>query len=409
MSEPEGVCMVNSIVRLGIFAFSCTVAIRAQDLGGDRKSIERLLEKIEALERRVSELEAERRGKVGEIAQQSAPQPVEPEERPQAASTPMMNIRGFADIGYAGERSGQWQNSFGLGQVDLIITSRLSERLGILVEAIFEHDAKNATAVDLERVLLQYRHNQYLNVDAGRFHTGIGYYNTAFHHGSWFQTAAGRPLLFRFEDEGGMLPIHNVGVSITGKIPSGKLGLHYLAEIGNGRDYPSEEQVQNRFDGNNGKSVNFGLWAKPEMLSGWRFGGSAYHDRLQTAGAPKLRQEIYAGYAVYERGRWELMNEALLMRHRNAAGTTSVPGFYSQASYRIRSWRPYARYEWMNLPGRDPVVKLTGANPGLTQQVTGGIRYELAEFAALKFQAGRQFHAQHGISLFTGVQLAFTF
>jgi hypothetical protein len=48
------------------------------------------------------------------------------------------------------------------------------------------------------------------NVVVGRFHSAIGYSNTAYHHGTWLQTTTGRPLLFQFEDQGGILPIHNV-------------------------------------------------------------------------------------------------------------------------------------------------------------------------------------------------------
>jgi len=36
----------------------------------------------------------------------------------------------------------------------------------------------------------------------GRYHTAIGWYNTAYHHSAWMQTAIGRPLLFAFETTG---------------------------------------------------------------------------------------------------------------------------------------------------------------------------------------------------------------
>ena len=56
------------------------------------------------------------------------------------------------------------------------------------------------------------------NVAVGRYHTAIGYYNNAYHHGKWLQTAAERPHIYDFEDSGGLLPIHNVGVSVSGAI-----------------------------------------------------------------------------------------------------------------------------------------------------------------------------------------------
>ena len=42
--------------------------------------------------------------------------------------------------------------------------------------------------------------------------------------------------MYLFEDSGGVLPVHTVGVTMAGLIPqAGSLGLHWVAEIGNGR------------------------------------------------------------------------------------------------------------------------------------------------------------------------------
>src|SRR5207244_4369644 len=137
---------------------------------------------------------------------------------------------------------------FSLGQLNLFVTSDVSEKFKFLTEIVFEAGSDNAVGVDVERMLLQYSPNDYFNLAVGRYHTAIGYYNTAYHHSTWFQTTTGRPFLFDFEDKGGPLPVHNVGVSASGLIPSGRLGLHYVAEVGNGRASrsPASEPVQNR-------------------------------------------------------------------------------------------------------------------------------------------------------------------
>ena len=41
--------------------------------------------------------------------------------------------------------------------------------------------------------------------------------------------------MFAFEDEGGVLPVHEVGVNVHGTVPGTGSAFHYLAEIGNGR------------------------------------------------------------------------------------------------------------------------------------------------------------------------------
>jgi hypothetical protein len=119
--------------------------------------------------------------------------------------TPKMNIRGFGDVRFGEEAYEASPASFAFGQLDLYITSRLSDRTSVLMETVFESEKNNALGVDIERILVQQRINRYLKIEGGRNHTAIGYYNTAYHHGTWFQTAIARPFFFAVEDEGGLL------------------------------------------------------------------------------------------------------------------------------------------------------------------------------------------------------------
>jgi hypothetical protein len=50
--------------------------------------------------------------------------------------------------------------------------------------------------------------------------------------GKWLQTTADRPLVTQFADEGGILPTRTIAISVTGLVPSGKLGLNYLLNMG---------------------------------------------------------------------------------------------------------------------------------------------------------------------------------
>jgi hypothetical protein len=122
--------------------------------------------------------------------------------------------------------------NFYTGDFDLLLTSRINDKASVLSEIAFGEQDAQKFGVDLERVLFKYDYNDYLRMSFGRYHTGIGYYNTAFHSGSWLQTTADRPLVMEFADDGGVLPTQAVGVSFTGSIPSGKLGLNYIAEYG---------------------------------------------------------------------------------------------------------------------------------------------------------------------------------
>ena len=327
---------------------------------------------------------------------------------------PHLNIRGYGDVGYLAGRMPKRTNSFGLGGLDLFITSRVSERFSVLVESVFEATEHNEVGFELERALLQYRHNPHLQLDFGRYHSAIGYYNSAYHHGTWFQTAASRPMLFQFEDHEGLLPIHNVGVRFSGTIPRAPAGLSYFAEIGNGRAYGPEgtEPVQNHGDENGGKSFNVGLQLTPEPFPGLQLGVSLYRDTAAIADSSRLRQRILAGYAVYQQGRFEWLNEMIWMHHQSlTAGTTatSIPGGYSQLAIRTGHLQPYGRFEILNPSSTDPIATQILKTPGLRREFAAGLRFDASEFVALKLQLGRVTQSGREPSLEGRLQFAFTF
>jgi hypothetical protein len=391
--------------------------------GSDKQTIQMLVRRVEQLEARVAQLEGAKSSSPSPApASASAPAetaaPAEAESETKSAhsmaermdtSSTLLRIRGFGDVNLRGGNQPGATTSFSLGQLDLFVTSDVSERFKLLCEIVFEADPRNNFGVDVERLLLQYSPNDMFNVSVGRFHTAIGYYNTAYHHSTWLQTATGRPYLFQFEDNGGILPIHNVGISASGLIPSGRLQLHYVAEVGNGRasSSPQAEAVQNVVDENNGKAVNFALFATPEAVRGLQFGVSVYHDHLTPIGAPTIGEMILAAHAVIVRPNFEWLNEALLIRHAptGLSHVYDTPGFYTQLSRRWGSYRPYFRYQYVNASDTEPVFPTVG----LRQGPSAGLRFDASESVALKLQYDRtELRHQPGYNSLA-LQLGFTF
>ncbi len=418
---------------------------RCQD-ASDSTALKELLKRLESVEKRLSESEGALQKTTAELAEaksriqalesgQTAKPPVlqaalDPAPTPVAAQSPAnpmaehdhdappaaganapkLAIRGYGDVRFGKEAYAASPNSFALGQMDLYISSRLTEKTSVLMETVFEAGSDNNIGVDIERFLIQHRVNRYLKFDAGRNHTAIGYYNTAFHHGTWFQTATARPFLFAFEDEGGLLPVHTIGLRASGEIPSSGLGLQYTFEVGNGRSYQQgTESVQNRFNVGSGKSVNAAFSSSPDALPGLQIGGSAYHESLKWGGLQPIGQQVYSAYAVYDRGRIEFLNEGVLMQHTQAGRTTTIPGGYTQFAYRLSNWSPYGRFEYLNGNRRDPVAQLILPHLGVRRQASFGIRYDFNEFAALKFQYGRLLQDSLSPVNMATAQLAFTF
>ncbi|HXJ85487.1 MAG TPA: hypothetical protein VMS18_01610 [Candidatus Binatia bacterium] len=337
--------------------------------------------------------------------------------KPQVQSDPMgesdhmdvsrtaLNIRGFGDFGfYSGNQKGQ-TSSFSIGQTNLFITSNLSEQVRFLTEMVFEAHQNNQFETDLERVLLEASLSDYLKLSGGRYHTAIGYYNTAYHHSTWFQTATERPYIFEFEDEGGILPIHMVGVQASGRIPSGDLGLHYVVEVGNGRtSNPAAEPVQNYVDENGHKAFNVAVFARPDAIPGLQMGFSIYRDVLVPPASTKITETITDAYAVLTRPRFEWLNEALLIRHsQDGERTYDTPAFYSQISERFGIYRPYLRYQYVNASSQEPVFPQVGLRTGPSL----GMRFDAIESVALKLQYDyTTLHRQPQIDGKTCVQLS---
>ena len=399
--------------------------------------LEAKVKKMDQLEARVKQLEGERQPPV---SAPSAPVPSEtvpaqamvapqketkPEEAPPVpermdVSETLLRIRGFGDINLHGDNRKGDTTSFTLGQLNLFVTSDISERFKFLSEIIFEGGPdniygvrtgqNNTFSVDVERYLIEYSQNDYFKLAAGRWHTAIGYYNTAYHHSTWFQTAADRPFLFQFEDRGGILPIHSVGLSASGLIPSGPLGLHYVAEVGNGRASRTpltEEPVQNVIDDQSHKAYNLALFARPEAVRGLQVGFSAYRDLLAPLNMPRVDETILAAHAVFVRPSFEWLNEALVVRH-NPLGfprTFNTPGFYTQVSKKFGSYRPYFRYQYLNASNAEPIFP----DIKLRQGPSVGLRFDASESVALKLQYDYTALRQQPAVSALGMQIGFTF
>jgi hypothetical protein len=226
--------------------------------------------------------------------------------------------------------------NFYTGNFDLLLTARLNDKASVLSEITFEeHDAQEF-GVDLERLLFKYDYNDHLRMSFGRYHTGIGYYNVAFHSGSWLQTTAERRLIMEFADNGGVLPTQAVGVSFTGSIPSGRLGLNYIAEYGSSDTVRPDLANGPAEDENNSNHINVGLFARPDSIPGLQIGGAIYHDRISdsTRGpSVKLGQTIVNGHMVCVRQGIEFLSECFLIRHVYEQRSTvyNMPAFYAGA------------------------------------------------------------------------------
>jgi len=376
---------------------------------------QQLLLRIDQLEAKLKQLEEKQAVNVSIAPSTAAPEPVAAASEVNSVNEVLkLNILG--DVGYRVHDLKPSTNTFEIGSLDLFMTAHLSDKVGILAEVLFTAHDDNTIAPDVERLLLQYKHNDYLTLGVGRFHTSIGYYNTAFHHGAWFQTAVDRPFMYAFDDVGGFLPLQEVGLTASGQLPSGKLGLRYVVEAGNGRDQLlGGEPAQNQHDANNGKSVNFAIASRPAWVPGLQVGFSLYHDYLAFDDNINHSEYISTVHLVYVNSTYEFLNEVLLVRHAGTStGTPGIfhtPGFYTLFSRRFGSYRPYFRYQYVNAGVDEPIYGDPADGPlvGRRNGPSVGLRYDFTEHTAFKFQYDRMAVRGRNSSNGLDTELAFTF
>lgn len=338
---------------------------------------------------------------------------------------PKLNIRGFLDfnLGLGPDANpliyplspvpSDIHNTFQFGEFDLFLNSRLSQTVSFLSEIVFGADQTNNWGIDIERAQLTYKVNPYFQISGGRMHTYIGYYNTAFHHGAWFQTATGRPFMYFFEDSGGILPVHIVGISTQGLVPgSGKWNVHWIAEVGNGDSDTflsdsSVNPVQNFYSDKNHKAFNVAGYIKPDWLPGLQIGANYYYDVRVPVDLPHVDNTIAGAYLVYITPTWEFMNEIVDQRDKSV-GTTiayNTPLGYTQISRKFGKFRPYFRWQEVNVPVNDPLYGFVGRYEGPSP----GLRMDFTTYAALKLQYNRLYTRSSPPQNGLDGQVAFTF
>ena len=414
---------VSRAIGLAI-CLTTALSVRAQQTADAAAAADdtnkKLMERIDQLETKVKQLEDKQATPAAAPAPVLAHEPAPAVEMPAVNEVaPRLKMIVFGDVGYQIYNGSD--STFFFGSFDMFMTARLSDKISALGEVLFLPDlANNSISVDIERLMLRYRQSDYFSASIGRYHTWVGYYNTAFNKGEFLETSTDRPFIYAFDDFGGILPLQDVGISVTGKIPSGKLGLNYVVELSNGREWGgNSEIVQNRQDVNTSKAVNGGLFMQPEAISGLQLGFSVRYDQLSIPG-PAIHETIATAHGVFINSNYEILNEAVLVRHVHPGGSVfNTVGWYSQFSRRFGKYRPYFRYQYFNAPDDDPVYAFAGQNDYAPSTFTGfvgrlnaasvGIRWDFTKYSAVKLQYDRfslrDLPSENGFT----AQFAFTF
>ncbi|HET9577082.1 MAG TPA: hypothetical protein VFP44_04600 [Usitatibacter sp.] len=401
----------------GTFATGAHAQGEAERIRELEKRLEKSVQLIEQLTARVNELERSRAPAPAAAAAAPLPtaQAAQYEQRIEAlernlsqvsASTESRDfglpLHGFADVDYdhsTRSSAGNRRSGFALGNLDFYLTPSFGDRVKALAELNFEIDQAGGVATDLERLQVGYTVSDALTAWVGRFHTPYGYWNTAFHHGQQIQTSATRPGFIEFEDRGGILPAHSVGLWLTGRVPAARGRIEYDAYLANGSRIADGVLDFNAFHDDNshkavGGRVGYRFGGGP--LDGLTLGAHALGDDITAFAADtavaRSRLRMLGAFGVYEANDWESIAEYYRFRNDDRlgdAGTrTSWAGFWQIARTWDERWTPYYRWEKAALDKADPYFASLESARSYARNVLG-IRYNINPKAAVKLEAGR--------------------
>lgn len=293
------------------------------------------------------------------------------------------NALGFADVNYI-SADGDSPDGFMIGQA----VAHLSASLGGSLSAFGEFSAtakESGYTVEVERLIIKYEFSDMFKLSTGRYHTPIGYWNSAFHHGAWLQTSTSRPEMVKFGSK--ILPIHFVGVLLEGNLPSGKLGLEYKAGFGNGR-HENIARAGDAGDLNGDKAWMIQLLAKPQSLYGLNTGVGFYSDEILLPTGLSVKESTASAHVAWHGTSAEIIAEYIHSTHElttdsNVSG--DVGAWYAQFAYRLSgehsAWQPYLRYESNEVDDTDPLLGAEGLN---YESGIMGVRLDFNPHAALK-------------------------
>lgn len=302
---------------------------------------------------------------------------------------PTLQVMAFGDLVYlATERD--LDQGFLLGQAVGHVSAQLSRRLAFFGE-LSATPRPTGFGVEAERLILRYDFADAFKLSAGRYHTPVGYWNTAYHHGLWLQTSVARPEMIRFGSR--VVPVHFVGLLAEGMLPGPALGLRYGAGVGNGRS-ANIARAGDAGDANAVRAWVLSLSSRPAALHGLQIGASLYSDRAANEAGAEVDERILGGHLVWGGERPELLAEVVRLYHEPVATSARMAtsdAYYVQMAYRLpgvgRAFKPYVRAERVRVAEDDVLLAPLGLG---YDALLAGVRFDFAPLAALKLEFRRE-------------------
>jgi hypothetical protein len=314
----------------------------------------------------------------------------------------------FGDVGggiVGGNHGYDTKPSFGINNFSMLFSGNLENSLRFVSEMSVEPNEGNEIGIDLERLSLRWTAPFGAWVEAGRTHIDLGYWNNAYHHGTWLQPSILRPRAVRFEDSGGILPVHWIGAAVgwLGKL-AGDTALRASVAVGNGRGY-QEDDLQLKFDTHAPKQAYAQVELKGVGLRDLSVGVSGVYGYIspdaRRADPRGLFETIGGAHIAFPSTPFMLLSEGYVVSHEGGGASWQMYDAFLLVGYSIRWLTPYVMGELNRTKGgADPFYVIDPKNPLVIDGVptpdipnmtafglyegTVGLRFDVSTWCAVK-------------------------
>lgn len=297
----------------------------------------------------------------------------------------------FGHIEYQLNNQNHSTNSFfQLGEQDLFVFAKLSDKISFLGENIVRFDSKSPSFFipSIERAQLKFDYFKNNSIVVGKIHTPTNYWNDRYHHGRLFFPTIDRPLMFSY-----VVPLHTFGIRLQGN-DIGKLKFGYNIVFGNGissNDFSKS--------GSNLSSM-FGVSIKPinkmqlslsyyndfieNNVAGVHSGhSSAIHQSASKAYKGNINFELVSSSIAYFTNSLELLNEFSFNRTKtDSLGTSENWSNFFYLGYKFKDkFTPYTVIDFIDISNKELHVAQLDAN-----RTIFGFRYDFNHLINLKCQ-----------------------
>lgn len=221
----------------------------------------------------------------------------------------------------------------------------------------------------------------------GRFHTPLGYWNTRFHHGNFLQTTIHRPAIADYEDDGGVLPMHMLGLLLEGSHLIRSQSIDYAVSIGRGPRFdviPEPVNIVEPMAKDHDLMATFRVNYKPDELKSHEFGAFLNYAQMPSVDTDfdRIDQTVIGGFASSQWHDIQLFGTVFYIKNRlNIPSSRNIQGQFSHAYLQVEyPWQTdttvYSRIEKTINGKNDPYLAFFPSFVNRNAMV--GLRYELS-------------------------------